>query len=393
MGHHSSMVSKLVTLLLLLLFFLPLKSHSSTPQSWVKAGYYYSGSETVISDINSKLFTHLICAFAYINSSTYHLSINSSTEQRFSTFTDTVKRKNPSITTLLSIWVGKEDSSTFFSMINQSSYRNSFIQSSIRTAKLYGFHGLDLFVFGVVPSKSSDMTNLGTLLNEWRVAVDSEARNSSKSELLLVMASHYMPALGSETYPMESMQRNLDWVHVTAYDYYVPRKDNFTHFHAALRGQLNGANTDDGIKEWRRRGFLPSKLVLGLPFHGYAWTLVNPQNNAMGAPSTGPAVTMDGSMGYKLIKSYIRSFGYGATSVYNATYVVNSCTIGPTWINYDDVEAIRAKVSYAKQNGLLGYNVFQVGNDDNWVLSRAGTNSIQFTTWNPSIWSTLGNRG
>jgi GH18 family chitinase len=139
MGHHSSMVSKLVTLLLLLLFFLPLKSHSSTPQSWVKAGYYYSGSETVISDINSKLFTHLICAFAYINSSTYHLSINSSTEQRFSTFTDTVKRKNPSITTLLSIWVGKEDSSTFFSMINQSSYRNSFIQSSIRTAKLYGF--------------------------------------------------------------------------------------------------------------------------------------------------------------------------------------------------------------------------------------------------------------
>jgi acyl CoA:acetate/3-ketoacid CoA transferase beta subunit len=45
------------------------------------------------------------------------------------------------------------------------------------------------------------------------------------------------------------------------------------------------------------------------------------------------------------------------------------------------VEAIRAKVSYAKQNGLLGYNVFQVGNDDNWVLSRAGTNSIQFTTW------------
>jgi GH18 family chitinase len=264
-------------------------------------------------------------------------------------------------------------------MINQSSYRNSFIQSSIRTARLYGFHGLDLY--GVVPSKSSDMINLGTLLNEWRVAVDSEARNSIQSRLLLVMSGRYLPALGSESYPMESMQRNLDWVHVSAYDYYVPRKDNFTHFHAALRGQLNGANTDDGIKEWRRRGFPPSKLVLGLPFHGYAWTLVNPQNNAMGAPSKGPAVTMDGSMGYKLIKSYIRSFGYGAASVYNATYVVNSCTIGPTWINYDDVEAIRAKVSYAKQNGLLGYNVFQVGNDDNWVLSRAGTNSIQFTTW------------
>jgi hypothetical protein len=181
------MAYKLVTLFLLLLlffFFLPLKSHSSsTPQqSWVKAGYYYSGSETVISEINSKLFTHLICAFAYINSSTYHLSINSSTEQRFSTFTDTIKRKNPSITTLLSIWVGREFSSTFFSMINQSSYRNSFIQSSIQTARLHGFHGLDLFLFGILPNKSSYMANLATLLNEWRVAVDSDAKKTLATE-------------------------------------------------------------------------------------------------------------------------------------------------------------------------------------------------------------------
>ncbi|GLT66712.1 hypothetical protein SLA2020_390650 [Shorea laevis] len=147
------MASKLVTLFLLLLFFLPLKSHSSTPQTWIKAGYYYSGSETVISDINSELYTHLICAFAYINSSTYHLSINSSTEQRFSTFTDTVKQKNPSTTTLLSIWVGRDYSVTFFSMTNQSSYRNSFIQSSIRTARLYGFHGLDLLFWGCAKQK------------------------------------------------------------------------------------------------------------------------------------------------------------------------------------------------------------------------------------------------
>ena len=138
-------------------------------------------------------------------------------------------------------------------MINQSSYRKTFIHSSIETARFYGFHGLDFF--GVLPSRSSDMTNLGTLLNEWRIAVDSEARNSSKSKLLLVMAGYYLPALDSVSYPIDSMQRNLDWVHVTAYDYYVPRKDNFTHTHAALYDPLNGANTDSGIKEWKRRIF------------------------------------------------------------------------------------------------------------------------------------------
>ncbi|XP_030954774.1 receptor-like serine/threonine-protein kinase SD1-6 [Quercus lobata] len=362
------MAFKLVTLLFLL-HSLPLKSYCSTQQSWIKAGYYYSGSETVISDINSKLFTHLLCAFAYINSSNYHLSINSSTEQKFSTFTNTVKLKNPLVTTLLSVWVGREDSPIFFSMINQSSFRNSFIQSSIETARFYGFHGIDLC--GVLPSKISDMTNLDTLLNEWRIAVVSEAKNSSKSELLLVMSGYYLPALDSVSYPIESMMKNLDWVHVKAYDYYVPRIDNFTYTHAALYDPKNGANTDSGIKEWKRRGFLLSKLVLGLPYHGYAWTLLDPNNNAMGAPAIGPAVTADGSMGYKFIKSYLRSFPSEAAPVYNATYVVNFCTIGPTWINYDDVEAVKAKVSYAKQSGLLGFNVFQVGNDDNWELSRA----------------------
>ena len=49
------------------------------------------------------------------------------------------------------------------------------------------------------------------------------------------------------------------------------------------------------------------------------------------------------------------------------------------------METVRAKIAYAKQKGLLGYNVFQVGNDDNWELSRAGR--LQFTTWSKSIWS------
>ncbi|KAJ7979640.1 Cysteine-rich RLK (Receptor-like kinase) protein [Quillaja saponaria] len=361
------MASKLLACFLLLIL---MKSCSSaTPQSWVRAGYYYSGSEISASDIKATLFTHLICAFAYINSSTYKLSINSSGEQKFSTFTNNVKRKNPSVITLLSIWAGGEDSPIFFSMINKSSSRESFIESSIQTARLHGFQGLDLCEVGL--SSATDMANLGTLFNEWRAAVTSEARSSSKSELLLVMAGKYLPALDSVSYPIESMLRNLDWVHLGTYDYYIPRKDNITGLHAALYGPPGRANTDYGIKEWKRRGFVSRKLVLGLPYHGFAWTLVNPNNNSVGVPASGPAFTQDGFMAYKLIKSFIRSFGNGADSEYKATYVVNLFTVATTWINFDDVEAIKTKVSYAKNNGLLGYNVFQVGNDDNWVLSQA----------------------
>ncbi|KAH9806495.1 hypothetical protein KPL71_002780 [Citrus sinensis] len=354
-------------LFLLLLFCLPLNLHCTSSTSWIKGGYWTSRSELPVSQINSGLFTHLTCAFAYLNSSTFTLYINSTYEKSFSSFTNTVKRKNPSVVTLLSIWGG---TAIFSSMVNQSSNRKSFIKSSIETARLYGFQGLDLS--GVLPSKSTNMTNLGILFDEWRAEVTSEARNSGNSQLLLVMKSHQLPAIDSVTYPIDSMLRNLDWVHVRAYDYYLPSRDNFTGAHSALYSSSSWFNTNDSIREWLKTGFQAKKLVLGLPYHGYAWQLVNPNENAVGAPAAGRAITMDGSMGYKSIKAFIRDYGYGVASLYNDSYDVNFFSSGTNWINFDGAEAITAKVSFAKEKGLLGYNAFQLSNDDKWELSLAG---------------------
>ncbi|KAJ0030206.1 hypothetical protein Pint_14643 [Pistacia integerrima] len=85
--------------------------------------------------------------------------------------------------------------------------------------------------------------------------------------------------------------------------------------------------------------------------------------------SRGLAITIDGSIGCKLIRAFIQNYGYEAASAYNATYAVNVFTIGATWINFDGVETIRAKIAYAKEKKLLGYNAFQLSNDDNWALS------------------------
>ena len=365
------MASKVALTLLFLYLCLAHEINCSSSNSWIKAGYHYSGIEFPVSDINSALFTHLIFAFAYVNSSSYQLSINSSDSQKFSTFTNLVKHKNPSVTTILSIWVGREQSTIFFSKLSKSYHRKSFIESSISTARLNGFGGLDLY--GVEPSASLNMSVLGTLLDEWRVALDSEAKESNQPRLLLVMLGHHTPSLDSVSYPINAMKSNLDWVHLKSYDYSTPTKTNVIYPQAALYDPSNqGINTNTAIKEWINRGFPVSKLVLGLPYHGYAWTLADPKDNRIGALASGPAVTIDGSMAYRLVKWFITSNGYGVDSTYNDTYVVNFCTIGQSWFNFDDVEAIRAKVSYAKKMGLLGYSVFQVGNDDNWVLSRAG---------------------
>ncbi|KAF8033796.1 hypothetical protein BT93_C0146 [Corymbia citriodora subsp. variegata] len=349
------------------IFFLCLRP-SSEAQTWVKSGYFYTGNDFPVSDIDSSLFSSLICAFAYIDSSTHQVSVNSSTEQIFSTFTSTVKRKNPSITTLLSVWGGRENPSAFASMLGESSSRRSFVESTIEKARLYGFSGVDLC--GVLPSRSINMTNLGTLLREWRDGVDAESRKSGKPQLLLVMAVYCQPIFDSVSYPLDSIQRYLDWVHLSAYDYHLPRGEKFALPHAALFDPASRNNTDFCITRLLIGGFPARKLVLGLPYHGYAWQLEDSSGDAIGHPAMGPAERGDGSLNYKAIKSHIRDFGYGTSSVYNDTYVVNFFRKGSLWINFDDVEAIQAKVTYAKEKGLLGYNVFQVSNDQNWVLSR-----------------------
>ncbi|KAM1731813.1 hypothetical protein ACFX11_017650 [Malus domestica] len=136
------MVSKFLVLPFFFFFhiFFAFRIQPSEAQSWIKVAYWYSGSEFPISDINSPLFTHLIYAYKDVNSSSYELSSSSSdsSEQYYSTFTPTVKRKNPSVTTLVSIGGGNADYGVISTML-----RNSFIDSSIIFARRYGFLGLE----------------------------------------------------------------------------------------------------------------------------------------------------------------------------------------------------------------------------------------------------------
>ncbi|XP_058180213.1 class V chitinase CHIT5-like [Rhododendron vialii] len=139
------------------------------------------------------------------------------------------------------------------------------------------------------------MENMGILFDDWRTAVDRESKNSTpRSLLLLTLTSHYLPSKNSTSYPMESIRRNFDWVHIVAYYYHLPTMENFTGAYSALYDPSSNVSTDYGIKEWISRGLPAEKMVWGLSYHGYAWTLADPTANEIGSPATGPAVTPDG---------------------------------------------------------------------------------------------------
>ncbi|KAG5225973.1 cysteine-rich receptor protein [Salix suchowensis] len=362
------MVSR-IAIIILFHVFLSLNSHPTKAQAWIKAGYWYYDNDLRVSQINSTLYTHLICAAAVLNSSSYHLSIPSSYDREFSAFTNTVKRKNPSITTLLSIGGWAANSATLSAMAGNPTYRKSFIDDSIKTARNYGFQGLD---FSWLSVNTGDMENMGNLFEEWRAAIALEERNSNLSALILTAAVQNSTDQNYGSFPIDSMGSNLDWIHVLTYDYHMPEDDKFTAASAALYAPDDSdVSTDSVIAAWINEGLPASKLVLGLPFFGYAWKLANPNEKSIGAPATGPAVTEAGDMSYKEINNHSKTQG-AVGPIYNSTYVVNYVIVGSDWISYDGVDVVRKKVSYAKEKALLGYVVWEIGQDDNWELSQAG---------------------
>ncbi|KAB1211854.1 Chitotriosidase-1 [Morella rubra] len=152
---------------------LSLRMCRSNAQSWIKVGFVDPcSSVSSVPIIDSNLFKHLVCVFD-VNSSTYRISLTSADEQHFSNFIDIVKRTNPSVVTILSLYNGQATVSLLSSMVNQSSYRKSYMESSIKTARKYRFQGIDLSWL-IWSNTTSDMTNAGVVLDEWRVEVDSE---------------------------------------------------------------------------------------------------------------------------------------------------------------------------------------------------------------------------
>lgn len=217
------------------------------------------------------------------------------------------------------------------------------------------------------------MASLALLLEEWRTAIDAEAANFGLTPLILTATFPCTPRINSVVYPSASISSSLDWVNVMAYDIFAPDPSPITRSRAALYDPNSEVSVSYGVELWIQSGVPSTKLVLGFPFYGYAWVLVNANDNGLFALSTGPDTSVsasDGTIGYDQITAFVSQ--NSATIVFNSTFVVDYCYAGTAWIGFDGTQTISTKGSFAKANGMLGYFAWHVGVDSNWVLSQTG---------------------
>ncbi|XP_008443884.2 class V chitinase CHIT5b-like [Cucumis melo] len=343
-----------------------------SPSPPVKAAYWPSWfSESFPpSAINTALFTHIYYAFLMPSNRSFTFDLPETTKAELSQFTSSLRRKNPPVKTLFSIGGGGSDSDLFARIASNAKSRQIFIDSSINTARKFGFDGLD--IDWEFPKDTTEMEYFADLITQWRKTIDREAKLTSRQPLLLSAAVYYASEFRTygepRSFPAAAISKSLDWINVMCFDYHGSWDTTATGAHAALFDPHTNLSSHYGLRSWISAGVPRSKMVMGIPLYGKSWTLKDPYVHGVGAPAVGVGPGDQGILTYVQVKEFNEKTK--ATIVYDIRTVSAYSYINTSWVGYDDVKSTTTKVEFAQANDLRGYFFWALSYDSgDWEIS------------------------
>lgn len=218
------------------------------------------------------------------------------------------------------------------------------------------------------------MNDLGEFFCQWRLAINYEAIVTKRPPLLLTSAVYYAAGFflsgESRTYPVDSINKNLDWVNVMTYDFHGSW-NNVTGAPTRTFDPNRNISMVSGLVSWIRAGALREKIVMGMTLNGKTWELKDPNVHGMGAPIVGVGPGQEGQMAYFQVLDFNRE--NSANVVYDMDTMSVYSYSGTTWIGYEDPLTISVKVGFAQALSLRGYFFWVAGLDTiDWKISTQG---------------------
>ncbi|XP_054159855.1 uncharacterized protein LOC128958065 [Oppia nitens] len=338
------------------------------------------------NNINPFLCTHIIYAFAILDNKT--LTMKSSDkctdiDNRFYQRVTDLKEKNPKLKVLIALggWVDSEGDK-YSRLVRNYTNRMNFIERAIEFIRQHNFDGLDLdweypqcWQSDCSAGTPSDKLNFAKFIRELRTAF-----NRQPKPLLLTAAVGAAKHIVDNAYEINSLMVNLDFINLMSYDYYTTGSPIAAH-HSQLYSHPNAKDMDNkvlnanfSVNYWIKKGFPSHKIILGIPFYGRTFKLVDSEINDFGSPVNGTGdqgiyTKENGFIAYYEICANILQKGWAKRT---DSYVLrgNPLITGPysytsnQWVGYDDRDHIIQKTDFIKNNNLGGAMIWALDLDD-----------------------------
>ncbi len=238
--------------------------------------------------------------------------------------------------------------------------RGTFITNLVNFMSTYGYDGIDI---DWEPLASSDALQYTNFIKELRVAL-----NGYSPYRMLTVATAQQPAW------FATLQGQFDQINLMTYDLSGPWSGWVTWYNAAVydggyRFPSTGGlvpSADGMVTQFINAGVAPGKLGIGIAFYGRMWS------GGTGTPTGGVSAprqswTTDPTMTYAsyatIMSTYYQTNLYHWDTAAQASYlgIDNTGSTNDHFISYDDERACQSKVVYARNRGLGGVMIWELG--------------------------------
>lgn len=290
----------------------------------------------------------------------------------FSAAFQRLKLRDPKVQVLASVggWGGSDP---FFHLAAKPEGRAAFVKHSIAWLRAHpGFDGLDIdwehpgnngASNGVQLGHKNDGEYFVLLMQDLRAGLDALGRETGRRYALTVAVNTTREQLKRMPTAMGRAAQSLDLVFMMTYDFAGPWTKKAAN-HTALRSARPGDESlEASVANMKAEGVPAAKLVAGVAMYGRGFDGVKADGRY-----AKPWPNEDGSVAFKDIDTLA-----GMKAHFDKRTQSWAMVGGGRFVGYDDPRAVRAKVAFAKKQGMAGVFAWELSQDNGEILSAMNT--------------------